>query len=62
MTRVADKKTMRIAGPVSLAVATVLGLVIALIGEGGIWWIGSWTALSLPAIASIYFGFRGLGQ
>jgi hypothetical protein len=31
-----------------LAAVTVLGLVSALLGEGGLWWALSWTALAIP--------------
>lgn len=34
--------------PIALAVLTTLGLVTALLGEGGIWWPASWIALGVP--------------
>jgi hypothetical protein len=36
--------------PLALAAATVFGLVSALLGEGGIWWVLSWLALSAPLL------------
>ncbi len=34
--------------PVLLAALSVFGLLSALLGQGGIWWILSWIALSMP--------------
>jgi hypothetical protein len=34
--------------PLVLGVLTVCGLVSALLGEGGMWWIFCWIALSAP--------------
>jgi hypothetical protein len=34
--------------PLVLAAATMLGLLSALLGEGGAWWALSWIALSTP--------------
>jgi hypothetical protein len=34
--------------PLALAVLTLFGLVSALLGEGGIWWVLSWLALATP--------------
>ena len=34
--------------PLLLAAATLLGLGAALLGEGGVWWGLSWTALVFP--------------
>jgi hypothetical protein len=31
-----------------MAVLTVVGLVSALLGEGGVWWGLSWVALAIP--------------
>ncbi|MDB5654624.1 MAG: hypothetical protein JWQ94_2237 [Tardiphaga sp.] len=38
--------------PAALALLTVFGLVSALIGHGGIWWVLSWTALALPLVVA----------
>lgn len=34
--------------PIALAIATVFGLLAALIGEGGVWWALCWIALASP--------------
>ena len=34
--------------PLLLAVLTLVGLVSALLGEGGVWWGLSWIALAIP--------------
>jgi len=34
--------------PLVLGVLTVCGLVSALLGEGGMWWIFCWIALAAP--------------
>lgn len=34
--------------PLLMAVLTVVGLVSALLGEGGVWWGLSWIALAIP--------------
>lgn len=34
--------------PLLTAVLTVVGLVSALLGEGGVWWGLSWVALAIP--------------
>ena len=36
--------------PVALAVLTVFGLLTALVGEGGVWWVMSWIALAIPVL------------
>jgi hypothetical protein len=38
--------------PVALAGLTVFGLLSALLGEGGLWWALSWTALATPLLVS----------
>jgi hypothetical protein len=38
------------AWPVALAVLGVLGLLSALLGQGGLWWALSWIALATPLI------------
>lgn len=50
MTRTA---TMIWRWPLMLAVLTVLGLVSALLGEGGVWWGLSWVALTVPIVVII---------
>lgn len=37
--------------PLLLAVLTVVGLLSALLGEGGPFWFVSWIALSIPLLA-----------
>lgn len=39
--------------PIGLALLTLLGLVSALLGEGGIWWVLSWIALGLPLLVAL---------
>ena len=34
--------------PAALAVLMVFGLLSALLGQGGIWWVLSWVALAVP--------------
>jgi hypothetical protein len=53
------KQSRRVAGPAGLAAITVLGLLSALIGEGGVWWLVSWAALAVPAAMSVCYGIRG---
>lgn len=36
--------------PVVLAAPTMLGLLSALLGQGGLWWAASWIALATPLI------------
>lgn len=36
--------------PVVLAVLTVFGLLSALLGQGGVWWVLSWIALAIPLL------------
>ncbi|NEW91379.1 hypothetical protein [Rhodopseudomonas sp. BR0M22] len=36
--------------PVALAASTVFGLLTALIGEGGLWWLLCWVALATPLV------------
>jgi hypothetical protein len=45
--------------PAALAVITVAGLLSALIGEGGIWWVLSWLALAVPCVCSVFYLIRG---
>jgi hypothetical protein len=46
--------------PALLALVTLLGLLAALIGEGGIWWPLSWATLTVPCVCSLYCLVRGL--
>lgn len=46
--------------PALLALVTLLGLLAALIGEGGIWWLLSWATLAVPCACSFYYLVRGL--
>ncbi|MBK5957655.1 hypothetical protein CCR97_05450 [Rhodoplanes elegans] len=39
--------------PVALAASTMVGLLAALVGEGGVWWAVSWTALAIPLLVII---------
>ena len=40
--------------PLALAAATLFGLVSALLGEGGVWWVLSWVALSMPLAVLVF--------
>jgi hypothetical protein len=44
--------------PIALAVLTVVGLLAALVGAGGVWWGLSWTALAIPLLVSAYYTLR----
>ncbi|MCH8686256.1 hypothetical protein [Pedomonas mirosovicensis] len=44
--------------PIALAALTIVGLVAALLGEGGLWWPASWIALSLPLIVALRHALR----
>jgi len=49
--------------PFGLAVLTMFGLLSALLGEGGIWWWLSWTALTMPLlVVARYWPLRRLFQ
>lgn len=39
--------------PVVLAVLTVFGLLSALLGQGGVWWVLSWIALAIPLLVIV---------
>jgi len=39
--------------PVLLAVLSVFGLLSALLGQGGIWWVLSWIALATPLMVIV---------
>ena len=34
--------------PIALAVLSIFGLLSALLGQGGVWWVLSWIALTVP--------------
>ena len=40
--------------PLLLAAATLFGLGAALLGEGGLWWGLSWTALAVPIAVMVF--------
>ncbi len=40
--------------PLGLALLTAFGLVSALLGEGGIWWVMSWIALGVPLLVALW--------
>jgi hypothetical protein len=39
--------------PLTLAVLSLFGLLAALLGQGGIWWVLSWVALASPLVAIV---------
>ena len=39
--------------PLVLAVLTLFGLLSALLGEGGVWWVLSWLALAAPLLVIV---------
>jgi hypothetical protein len=47
--------------PIAVAVLTVVGLLSALVGEGGVWWGLSWTALTIPLLVCAYYALRSGG-
>jgi hypothetical protein len=42
--------------PLGLAALSVFGLLSALLGQGGIWWILSWIALATPLAVILRHG------
>lgn len=46
--------------PLVLAVLTVIGLLSALLGEGGLFWMLSWLALSVPLLVMVWAVLRSL--
>lgn len=44
--------------PLVFAALSVLGLLSALLGQGGVWWILSWITLAAPLAAIIWFVSR----
>jgi hypothetical protein len=39
--------------PIGLAILMLFGLLSALLGQGGIWWVLSWLALACPMIVAL---------
>jgi len=39
--------------PLVLAGLTLFGLMSALLGEGGMWWVLSWIALATPLVVAV---------
>lgn len=39
--------------PLGLALLTLFGLLSALLGQGGVWWVLSWIALGLPLLVAL---------
>lgn len=39
--------------PIGLAMLTTFGLLSALLGQGGVWWLLSWTALAVPLVVIV---------
>jgi len=44
--------------PLALAALVLFGLLSALLGEGGLWWVLSWLALSMPLVVIVYYLMR----
>ena len=44
--------------PLLLGLLTVVGLVSALLGEGGVWWGLSWIALAIPLAVMAFYVVR----
>ncbi len=47
-----------LAWPVVLAALSLFGLLSALLGQGGIWWLLSWIALGIPLFAIFFHLYR----
>ena len=45
--------------PSAFAALSVFGLLSALLGQGGIWWVLSWIALAIPIGVIAYFSCLG---
>lgn len=48
--------------PSAIAVLTLLGLLSALLGEGGVWSALSWVALSVPLLVAAVAGRRAVSR
>jgi hypothetical protein len=46
--------------PAALALLSLFGLLAALLGEGGVWWLLAWSALAVPLAVIIACLGRGL--
>jgi hypothetical protein len=46
--------------PLVLAGLTLFGLLSALLGEGGVWWVLSWATLAVPLLTIVCCGVRAL--
>ncbi|MFT3976159.1 MAG: hypothetical protein QM688_03455 [Sphingomonas bacterium] len=46
--------------PIGLAALTIFGLLSALIGEGGVWWLLSWVALAMPLVMIAWHVLRSV--
>ena len=46
--------------PPVLAGLTLFGLLSALLGEGGVWWVLSWIALAVPLLTIVCRSVRAL--
>ncbi len=44
--------------PIVLTVLTIFGLLAALIGQGGVWWVLSWIALAIPLMVIVVCAVR----
>jgi len=44
--------------PLGLAIVTLFGLLSALLGQGGAWWVLSWAALSTPLLTIVWCVMR----
>ncbi|MFD2182100.1 hypothetical protein [Rhodoplanes azumiensis] len=51
--RAPDKAVRQWRWPIVLAVSTLVGLLAALIGGGGVWWAVSWAALASPLVVLV---------
>ena len=44
--------------PIALAVFSIFGLLSALLGQGGVWWLLSWITLALPLAVAFFHLYR----
>jgi len=45
--------------PAAIAVLTMFGLLSALLGQSGLWWVLSWIALAVPLAVIAWFVVKG---
>jgi len=45
--------------PAAIALLTVFGLLSALLGQSGLWWVLSWIALAVPLAIIVWFVVKG---